>query len=123
MFRRRRRFHVHAPPQAPPIVSQFAADPEMRDLLEFFVGALPERVGALESALAEARLRDLQRLAHQIKGAAGGYGYPVLGQAAAALEGSLKSREPQPPEKIQKEVNDLIALCQRAIAGGTGVKA
>jgi HPt (histidine-containing phosphotransfer) domain-containing protein len=109
-------------PQAPPIISTFAADPEMRDLLEFFVGALPERVGAMESALAEARLRDLQRLAHQIKGAAGGYGYPILGQAAAALEGSLKAKEQPPIEKIQREVGELISLCQRAIAGGTGVK-
>lgn len=109
-------------PQAQPLISQFAADPEMRDLVEFFVGALPERIGALEAALAESRLSDLRRMAHQIKGAAGGYGYPVLGQAAAALEGTLKAPSPASLEQIRRDVGELIALCQRAIAGGAGVE-
>lgn len=109
-------------PAAPPILSDFVADPDMRELVEFFVTALPERVEALRSALSEARPRDLQRLAHQMKGAAGGYGFPALGTAAAALEGTLKENENAPLERVRKELDDLVALCQRAIAGGAVVK-
>lgn len=100
------------------IVSDFATDPDMRELVDFFVSALPERIGALRAALAEKRMRDLERLAHQMKGAAGGYGFPALGSAAAALEGTLKEAESPELERVQRELAVLVNLCDRAIAGG-----
>ena len=109
-------------PATTPILSDFVADPDMRELVEFFVSALPERVEALQAALSESRPRDLQRLAHQMKGAAGGYGFPALGTAAAALEGTLKENENAPLERVRKELEDLVGLCRRAIAGGAAVK-
>lgn len=110
-------------PSTPPIISDFAADPDMRELVEFFVTALPERVSALRAAHAEKRLRNLQRLAHQMKGAAGGYGFPTLGAAAGTLETTLKDADAAPLDKVQRELNDLIALCDRAIAGNAAINA
>lgn len=105
-------------PVDPPLTSEFAADPEMRDLVAYFVQALPERVDAMRAALAESRLRDLQRLAHQLKGAAGGYGYPSLGSAAGALESSIRDAGTPSLPQIQEQLDELVALCGRAIAGG-----
>ncbi|MEZ6233110.1 MAG: Hpt domain-containing protein [Phycisphaerales bacterium] len=97
-----------------PLVSEFAGDPEMQELVEFFVSALPERIDAIRGALGEQRFRDLQRLAHQMKGAAGGYGFPAIGTAAGALEGTLKQNEQPPLDQVRGEVDALIALCNRA---------
>ena len=97
-----------------PMVSEFAGDPEMHELVEFFVSALPERIEAIRGALGEQRFRDLQRLAHQMKGAAGGYGFPAIGAAAGALEGTLKQHQEPPLEQVRAEVDELVALCNRA---------
>ena len=97
-----------------PIVSEFAADPDMRELVEFFVSALPERVEALNAAFQEKRLRDLQRLAHQMKGAAGGYGFPTVGTAAATLEATLKDSEDPALDRLKAELDALTNLCARA---------
>ncbi len=109
-------------PALPALTSEYATDPDMRDLVAEFVDAMPARALALQVALAEQRLRDLQRLAHQLKGAAGGYGFPTLGSAAGILESTLKSpglksADPAPLDRIRTQVDDLIALCSRAVAG------
>lgn len=73
-----------------PIRSIYADDPDMQELVEEFVSELPERARRLEEILDEADLVELQRLAHQLKGAGGGYGFPQITEAAAALEMGLK---------------------------------
>jgi HPt (histidine-containing phosphotransfer) domain-containing protein len=63
----------------------------MRDLIAMFVDEMPEKVATLES-LARSRDSDsLRRLAQQLKGASGGYGFSTVGAAAAVLEESLKT--------------------------------
>jgi HPt (histidine-containing phosphotransfer) domain-containing protein len=78
-----------------PLVSTFADDPAMTDLIPKFLGMLGERLNAMRAALAASDLATVRTLAHQIKGAAGGYGYPSISRAAAALEAepSLASLE------------------------------
>lgn len=105
-------------PRPSAIKSQYADDPEMRELVKEFVTALPERVLALRNAFEEQRLRDLQRLAHQLKGAAGGYGYPTVGSAAGVLETTLKTPEPIELDRVREQLDDLVGLCSRAMAGG-----
>ncbi|HEU5057252.1 MAG TPA: ATP-binding protein [Kofleriaceae bacterium] len=69
-----------------PLTSDLADDEEMLALVEQFVATMPERIGALEAASASGDRSCLARLAHQLKGAAGGYGFPRISAAAAALE-------------------------------------
>ena len=87
-------------------------EPDMLDLVEDFVAELSNRVAQLESAAAQQDLALLARLAHQLKGASGGYGFQPIGDVAAVLEQSAKSA--QHVTEVQKHLADLIAICQCA---------
>lgn len=94
-----------------PIRSDFADDPEMSELIEYFVSELPERAAAVNECLRAQRWEDLRRLAHQLKGASGGYGFAPLGDAAAALEADLDTQAAL--DAIQRDVDRLLSLCGR----------
>lgn len=99
-----------------PVLSSFSSDPEMLELVEEFVSVLPERVSAIQSAVDGSDLESVTRLAHQLKGASGGYGFDTIGEAAANLERSAKAAEAV--AQLQDEVEALISLCQRARVSG-----
>lgn len=101
----------------PPIRSTFATDPEMKELVEFFVQEMPGRIASLRKAFDAAAVTDLARLAHQLKGASGGYGFPTIGAKAGSIEHALKSNSAPPPQAlaaIKADLDDLIDLCTRA---------
>lgn len=104
-----------------PIQSQFAGDPEMKELIELFLSELPHRVDALSSAVRSGDAVAVTRLAHQLRGASAGYGFPSLGTAAGAIEDGLRAagvnEAPQALARIGADVNALIDLCRRACAG------
>lgn len=77
-----------------PIRSRYEDDPDMLEIVREFAGEVPERVRRLEALLQAADWPELQRLAHQLKGAGGGYGFPQITEAAAELEGALKAGDP-----------------------------
>ncbi len=79
---------------AGPIYSRFRDDHDFRELLEQFVVAAPERSASLQASFADGAIQELGRLAHQIKGAGGGYGFDPLSQAAAVLETACRNPEP-----------------------------
>ena len=64
--------------------------------------------------LAEQTLDDLARLAHQLKGAAGGYGFPRITDAAGRLESCVKAGADL--DQLRARAADLAGLCQRARA-------
>jgi HPt (histidine-containing phosphotransfer) domain-containing protein len=101
-----------------PLVSQLADrthdDPEFAQLLEGFVKRLKERALAVEHTFREGDLAALAVMAHQLKGTAGGYGFPAIGEAAASLEKSAKT--PQTLDEVGAQVARLIDLCRRARA-------
>ena len=53
-------------------------------------------------------------LAHKLKGAAGGYGFPSISAAAATLEDSARAAEAL--DKLELEAHALVELCRRARA-------
>lgn len=69
-----------------PLTSCYANDPEMREIITLFVAEIPERRRELTDAWTGGDLSRVRTLAHQIKGAAGGYGFPDISVAAARLE-------------------------------------
>ena len=75
------------------IVSQYVNDPDMARILETFIGRLAGQVEAMHHAHADGQHRELQRLAHQLKGAGGSYGYPSLTDAARVLEDAAKAQD------------------------------
>ena len=104
-----------APRPATCVYSDLAADPYFNKLVAIFVQAMPDQISALET---QARSRDWQQLtrtAHQIKGAAGGYGFKVLTPSAARLESAAKGGCQE--EEILSALNELLDLCRRLRAG------
>lgn len=94
-----------------PIHSTFADDPDMMELVEFFVDEISDRVAQLDAAFHSKDSHTLQDLAHQLKGAAGGYGFQVISDAAAKLESPLKGGSPI--ESVSEELAELVSLCNR----------
>ena len=104
-----------APGGAAPLVSALAADAEIARLLDGFVGRLPERLGAMERALGARDLVGLADLAHQLKGAATGYGFPTITEAAAELEAVAAARG-----EVERALAALADICRRAAARPAG---
>lgn len=110
----------HASRPAEPLVSRFAGDPEMADMVCFFLDELPARVEAIKSAWAARELRLLSRLAQTLGGSGAGYGFPEIRDAASAIGAEIRTAAPtRAPdlEAIDAQVAELVGLCSRACAG------
>jgi len=90
------------------IRSEFADDPDMADILDDFVAHLPERLSAMTEALANNHHEELTRLAHQLKGAGGGYGYPSLTEASRELEEAANSRDTEAAKLLLGKLSALV---------------
>lgn len=104
--------------QDEPIVSTFASDPMLRELVEMYVEEMPDRIANLERAFAAGDRERLRITAHQIKGAAGSYGFDCLTQSAAALESVVRADRPM--EEVRHSLEELLNLCRRTAAARSG---
>ena len=98
--------------QSAPLQSEFASDSDMQELIQMFVDELPQRVAEFRFAWDRANAPELGRLAHQMKGAAPGYGFTPLGESAKALEAALKHTA-HDLSAVQREFESLIQICNR----------
>ena len=96
------------PSNAAKLRSTHAQNPKMQDILTRFVSRLPERVNQIQQHLEEEDLESLKQAAHQLKGAAGGYGFTPLTDAAGRVEARIKTHDAF--EAIAEEVKSLIGL-------------
>lgn len=97
---------------AKPLISTYADEPEMRELARMFVDELPARLEQITRALDAHQISDLTRLAHQLKGAAGGYGFMPITEKAREVE--TLARSEQDKDGLIAQVDQLVELCQRA---------
>lgn len=98
-----------------PIYSSLGSDPDLADLVEMFVEEMPERLASFLTPFQQQNWQELRRAAHQIKGAAGSYGFPQISAMAAELEEAVS--DPPQPEQLAELVERLVNLCNRARAG------
>lgn len=98
-----------------PLYSSFGNDPDLGELVELFVEEMPDRIEQLRVRYINADWDGLQRFAHQLKGAAGSYGFDQLTPAAGRLEESI--RFSQPEDQIRAALDSLIDLCERVRPG------
>lgn len=96
-----------------PIRSEYANDPGMREIVEAFVQEMPNRIRALEDAFGAGAQTDLRRLAHQMKGSCGGYGFGTVGEAAGRLEASLDANAEL--SSLKGQLDELVSMCSRVI--------
>jgi histidine phosphotransfer protein HptB len=93
------------------VYSSLAADPDLGELVEMFVDEMPSRISALETQAQSGDWPQLTRTAHQLKGAAGSYGFAAITPSAARLESA--AREGCHQEEILLALRDLLDLCRR----------
>ncbi len=103
------------------IYSSLATDSLMSGLVEMYVVEMPDRIVALELAFSSGDRDILKRSVHQMKGAAGSYGFDLLTLSAADVESAI--RENQSPETIRREFDELIQSCRRIRTGTASVAA
>lgn len=94
------------------IHSILSTDEDLRELVVLFVSEMPDRIAKFESEFEASNWAELQRTTHQLKGAAGSYGFMEISPAAAELEELLKNNASL--DKIQQKLHDLLALCRCA---------
>jgi HPt (histidine-containing phosphotransfer) domain-containing protein len=90
------------------------ADPEFQELIDYFIGILPERVAQIEEAAARADTAALRTFAHQLKGSAPGFGFNDIGRLAADLERGIDqvATETHSLEAVRSELDGLVSLCR-----------
>ena len=96
------------------IHSDFADDPDLPELIDKFAAGLPGQVEQMRADLANGCFQELRRLAHQLKGAGGSYGYPTLTDAAKCLEDAAEAPD---TEDAILAMKNLIDLVQSIVAG------
>jgi signal transduction histidine kinase/CheY-like chemotaxis protein len=89
-------------------------DPDLQEIVRQFVRDLPDRSSTMLRAAQTSDTETLKRLAHQLKGAGGSYGFPAITEAAAAVENALADGLDEPT--LRDRVETLASLCRRARA-------
>ena len=79
-----------------------------------FVDEISDRIAKIESEFTDNNWSELERTSHQLKGAAGSYGFDKVGPIAEKLENLLKNHASA--EEIAVVKDHLIALCKRVTA-------
>lgn len=101
-----------------PLVSDFAQDADMADLVDFFIEEMTSRIECLMQAWEQARIEDLRVIAHQLKGAGAGYGFQPVTTAAAMLEDAIIAGSAE-GETLECRFEELLLVCRR-VAAATG---
>ncbi len=92
------------------VYSSFSDDPDFAELIEFFVDAIPERTELLRESHQQQDTDQMKTIAHQLKGAGGGYGFEELSTHAAQLEQACKQND---IDAVGKSLDVLIGYMDR----------
>jgi len=96
------------------IRSDYGDDADLTEVIDEFVGGLPDQAARMRDALQHNDFDGLRGLAHQLKGAGGSYGYGCLTEAARALEIAAKAAD---AEGADLALGTLAELCSAVIRG------
>lgn len=104
----------HRPSSNDPLVSTLASDPDMVELIQFFIEEIDERIETLQETSQSKDVAGLRTIAHQLKGAGAGYGFEPISDLAGELERLIDVAEPPAiTQDILQQVDDLIDVCRR----------
>jgi HPt (histidine-containing phosphotransfer) domain-containing protein len=107
--------NLPTPQGVEPLYSSLAADPDLGEIVEMYVDEMPDRITALQEMLASGNWEELRRFAHQVKGAAGSYGFEPITPIAGTVEDSIRDEAPE--EQVRQAAEELLAICARVRAG------
>ncbi len=94
---------------APELDVELEHDPEYAQLVALFVGGLPKLMDAIKQAANDADWETVKQLSHNLKGSAGGYGFPALTEGAAKIHSQLHKNN---IEGVTELVDQLDACCR-----------
>jgi histidine phosphotransfer protein HptB len=97
------------------VYSRLGGDPDLADIVEMFVEEVPGRLEIMRDHLSKGDWQGLGRVAHQLKGAAGSYGFDVVSPIAGRIESAVHDGEPE--EQIRAAVAELVEVCGRVRCG------
>jgi len=102
-------------PQTEPIISSLLGDaPEFDELVANFIEQLPTLLEPVDQAWKDEDWPTLKAKAHDLKGVAGGYGFPQLTEVAGQIEFELAK---QTFDGIEPLIDIMWALYQRIQQG------
>jgi PAS domain S-box-containing protein len=109
------RDYLPSPNAAPsPIYSTLADDPDMIDVIDAFVNRMPTIAEGLRAAENANDVPRLRTLLHQLKGAAGGYGFEAITLGAERAERLLIGGD---LARAHAAVGALVTLCEQVRPG------
>ena len=94
-----------------PITSSLAARPGMMTIITEFVDGLPAEVQKISDSLEHNDMASLRRIVHQLRGAAGGYGFDPITSPATKTEELIDASSSL--ANITIEINSLIDVVRR----------
>ena len=102
-----------------PIASSLPTDdPDFRAIVAEFIGRFHEKLAEMNAALSASRYKELQALAHWLKGAGGTAGFAVLSAAAARVEEAIAENSPSLVRASLAELDGLAARIDSAAVTG-----
>ena len=99
---------------AEPCYSTLAGDSDLAELVALFVSELPQRLADIRQAAQDQNWQEVGRLAHQLRGAGGSYGFPPLTLAAQHVEST--AREQPTISSVRLALDQLTAVADRVRA-------
>jgi len=90
-------------------------DPDLGDLVDMFVEEMPQRAATLRDSWERADWESFGRAAHQLKGAAGSYGFSDLTPCLTRLDAGVKNRSPE--DEIAQLLDEVLDACSRVRGG------
>jgi HPt (histidine-containing phosphotransfer) domain-containing protein len=93
------------------IKSSLGDNPRMQAIIPEFIDGLPDQVRMMTDLLERNDLAALQKVIHQLRGAAGGYGFEPITEPATIAEESIKVGKAY--ESIAAEIKSLIEVIRR----------
>jgi HPt (histidine-containing phosphotransfer) domain-containing protein len=98
----------------PELPEEMANDPDFIFLVEQFVGRLPEMITDAETMLANDDWDGLMKLMHNLKGNAGGFGFPGLTDRAGNIHALLRENN---TVDIPALLGQLVEYCRQIQVG------
>lgn len=96
------------PQQQDALFSTKADNKRFRKILEPYIQHIPDLASEIESLSEQERQPDLARIIHQVKGSAGGYGFPSISDRAGVVMNRLQ--EGESILDLESEIKELVNL-------------
>ncbi|HWE05051.1 MAG TPA: response regulator [Tepidisphaeraceae bacterium] len=93
------------------IVSTLGHVRGMKKIIDEFVEGLSAEITKIQDLLRRDDLPSLKRVAHQLRGTGGGYGFDTITELAGGIEDAIKAADNR--ESIVKHINSLIDVIRR----------